>query len=92
MNVQQYYAVLRTTQADLRQKFPQGFCLVTSVDSLDANSTPGTVSEVSVPMAAHWIVKGSHRLATEQELQAFAEGLEATRARLRAVSLEENRK
>jgi len=58
----EYYAKIhRQTQA-LTLQFPGGDCLVTA---------GSTTCEVPVPLAARILIEGTHRLATQDEADAF---------------------
>ena len=77
----EYYTAVRQRRAELAKQFPSGDCLVVS---------KGTVTEVPVPLAATLLVEGTHKLASESQIQEFHEaqrlnrppisGLDAARA------------
>jgi hypothetical protein len=69
----QYYSEIRAKGQELANRFPNGDCLVIC---------KGCVSEVPVRLAAQLLIEGSHRLATQDEADAFR----ATRAMNRATT------
>src|SRR4051794_32638017 len=77
----QYYATIRAKQTELGPEFPEGCCLVMSVQSLERNSPGGNVCEVSLYDAARLLTDGTHRLATKEETVAFRERNDIMRSR-----------
>lgn len=91
-NVNKYYADIAAKRTELAGQFPQGDCLVISVNNQDKNSTAGNMAEVPVGMAARLLVEGTHRVATPEDHKAFKDGQEKARKDIAAANLENVRK
>ena len=76
-----YFSALRTRRTALQLQYPEGCCLVMSVDNLDKNSKAGNVCEVLNNRAAQLIVDGTHRLPSDAEAEAYRKDQESARAR-----------
>jgi len=71
MNLQEYYGDMRKEIAALEKEHPDGACYVTSLFHRERNSTPGTTLSASLRNAARVITDGTHRRATQEEIDAF---------------------
>jgi hypothetical protein len=65
-----YYQGIREQRATLAQKGQQ-FFFVTSLGTPGRHTTPGTVAEVTLDIAARLLHEGSHRLSTDAEIEEF---------------------
>lgn len=81
MNNAIYYATIRAKGDELTKQNPSGFCLIVSVHNLQKNSTAGNIAEVSNYNAARFITEGTHRVATDTEVQTYQQQQSSIRAR-----------
>ncbi len=79
MKTAEYYAAVRKQAARLDEQFPQGFCLLTSVDNRDKGTVAGNVTEVANDNAARCLAEGTHRIASAEEIAAWHEHQEFNR-------------
>jgi len=70
-NASAYFSAIRTEQARLERAFPDGFLYVYSIKNLMANSTAGTVSQVTTRQAAKHLCEATARVATPDEIAEF---------------------
>jgi hypothetical protein len=70
-DIRAHYEEIRIETARLSEQHPTGYVFVTSERNVLMNSTPGTVSEVSVKIAARSIVDKVARIATPEEIADF---------------------
>jgi hypothetical protein len=80
-----YFKTLRVQREALEAKFPEGCCLVISVDNLNKASTAGHVCEVTTTSAAQLLVDGTHRLVTEAEATKFRQSEALARAQANPI-------
>ena len=82
----QYFSAIQTEKARLDRVYPDGCLYVMSVRNLGANSTAGTVSEVSTKIAAKHFVENTAREASKEEIADFKARAKAFSERMQAVS------
>ena len=80
-----YFSAIREQRKALEVQHPSGCCLITPLQP--GNTGP---CEVTVSEAARWIVEGSHRLATQDEADAFHATMQMNRATTPQVDTLEN--
>lgn len=90
MDLKQYYIDLNQNQAKLEIQFPDGIVHVTSLFYRERNSTPGHTSSATHRNAARVITDGTHRVATEPEINDFYQRQEDQR--LAVVRSEQQKK
>jgi hypothetical protein len=71
MDLKQYYLEMRAKAVELAAKHPDGIVHVTSVFYRERNSTPGSTASATCYNAARVLTDGTHREATEGEIEAF---------------------
>lgn|SRR5690242_17564318 len=71
MDLKRYFDDLRAKAAELEDKYPDGVVYVTSLFYRERNSTPGATATANYKNAARVITDGTHREATEEEIEAF---------------------
>jgi len=79
MDLREYFGELRVTEKDLEKKHPNRVVYVTSVKNSMKNSTPGATFSTTPYNAARGITDETHRLATDDEIQAFIDHQERNR-------------
>jgi hypothetical protein len=79
MDTLKYIATLKANKVTLAEQYPQGCCLVVSVDNLEHNSVAGHICEVPTGQAARLLTESTHRLATKEETAAFRKEHDAKR-------------
>jgi hypothetical protein len=67
---QRYFEEIAARRRELDSIYPAGYLSIMSVSNLGKNVTAGSVSEVSLSLAAKAITDGTHRLLTPAELAA----------------------
>ena len=77
-----YFAAIQTETARLNRAYPEGCLFIMSVRNMGANSTAGTVSEVSTKIAAKHFVENTARVATPEEIADFKARAQAFAARM----------
>lgn len=75
MDRTEFYSKKREVLESLSKQFPEGACLVISVNP--GNNGP---CEVLIDNAARLIVEGTHKLASEEECQSFHAAMATARA------------
>jgi hypothetical protein len=70
MNTQEFFAAIKDEAIRLTERFPSGFCYVTSLKNINRQSTAGTVAEVSTRIAARHLVENTGRISTDPEIAA----------------------
>ncbi len=71
MDLKQYYEDFNKTVAVLNHEHPDHVVHVTSLFYRERNSTPGATISVTTRNAARVITDGTHRLASEEEIDRF---------------------
>lgn len=71
MTIQEKAAKVRVKRAELETQFPDGDCVLVSVENGYHNTVGGNTVEVAISTAAPLIVIGTHRLASKEEIDAF---------------------
>jgi hypothetical protein len=89
MNLTEYYRELNDTAKDLERSHPDGVVHVTSLRNREKNSVAGKTLSAGCRNAARVITDGTHRVATLEEINAFAELQEKNRV---VATLSEQRK
>jgi len=84
MNSQVYFASIAEKKRELDSQFPEGFCLIVSVNNIDKNTTAGSRTEVSTHGAAKGIVDGTQRLMTADESKVWDVATQAQRVKIMA--------
>jgi hypothetical protein len=72
MDLREYFGDLHAKEAELEKKFPEGVVHVTSLFHRERNSTPGSTLSATCRNAARVITDGTHREATQGEIEGFA--------------------
>ena len=72
MNLKDYFSDLRKVEAELVGEHPDGIVFVTSLFHRERNSTPGSTLSATCRNAARVITDGTHRRATQEEIDGFA--------------------
>jgi hypothetical protein len=83
MDFRVYYTAIREKRAELGAQFSNGSCAVVSV-----NRANNGACEVTLDNAARLLVEGTHRLATDSEIDAFHADQGLRRAATGAGSLD----
>jgi hypothetical protein len=78
MDFKRYYTEVSEQRKKLETSFPQGWCYIVSVDNLGKGTTAGSVSQVSVQLAARFLVDSTHELMDADDVLAH-EAAEAER-------------
>lgn len=73
MDLKAYFQDLNLKQRELEEKHPDGVVHVTSLFYRERNSTPGSTASATCRNAARVITDGTHREASEEEIEAFLE-------------------
>ena len=81
-----FLAKQKETRAAMATKYPQGFCLVTSLAT--RRTLAGTIHEVSTDNAGSLLTEGTHRLATDAEIAAYHQKQNSERVRLATSQME----
>jgi hypothetical protein len=71
MDLKTYYNDLRAKDAELVLIHPDGVVYVTSLFHRERNSTPGSTLSATTHNAARVITDGTHREATQEEIDGF---------------------
>lgn len=71
MDLKEYFRDLHAEEAKLEKKHPEGVVYVTSLFHRERNSTPGTTLSATCRNAARVITDGTHREATQDEIDGF---------------------
>ena len=71
MDLRAYFGDLHAKEAELEKKFPEGVVHVTSLFHRERNSTPGSTLSATCRNAARVITDGTHREATQEEIDGF---------------------
>jgi len=79
MDVRQYYSDRRKIAVDLVKQFPDGIVYITSIFNRERNTTEGATCSVGIDNATRCLVEGTHRLATEEEIDRFNQLQETNR-------------
>jgi hypothetical protein len=79
LSIKSYYPALRDKKIELVKRFPDGSCWIVPLNG-------GAHSHVSIDIAADCIVRGTHRLATDDEVTEFNAALTAQQARSRPAT------
>jgi hypothetical protein len=90
MDASAYFSALRAEQNRLEKLYPTGFLYIVSIKNLNANSTGGTVTEVSTRQAATHFCAATARIAEPGEVADFHAQAKAFSARMATQSF--NRK
>ena len=77
MNLRTYFDDLHSKEAELVRNHPDGVVYVTSLFHREKNSTPGATLSAACRNAARVITDGTHRLATDEEVEKFHQRQEA---------------
>jgi hypothetical protein len=87
-NIQSYWADVRAEEASVRKAISEqpsqptdDSVFITSVKNRRANTVPGDVVLVTIPLAGKCIVEQTHRLSNDEEIAAYR----AEHARRRAI-------
>jgi hypothetical protein len=78
MDFRKHFNEVSEQRKKLEQQFPQGFCYIVSLDNLGKGTTAGSVSQVSVQLAAKFLVDATHELLDADDVLAH-EAAEAER-------------
>lgn len=68
----------------LAERFPTGDCVLVSVQSETYTTVGGMTMEMPIENAARHMVEGTHRLATDAEINTFRDQQVAARAAIEA--------
>lgn len=83
MNINEKALKVRAKRTELDAQYPEGYCVLVSVQSDTYNTKGGVPMEMPNDNAARHLVEGTHKLATDAELDAFraaqANALQAAR-------------
>ena len=71
MDLREYFGDLHKAESLLERAHPDGIVYVTSLFHRERNSTPGSTMSASCRNAARVITDGTHREATQEEIEAF---------------------
>jgi hypothetical protein len=71
MDLKLYFDDYKKNVAKLEKEHPDGVVHVTSLFQRDRGSTPGSTASATCTNAARVITDGTHREATEEEIDAF---------------------
>jgi hypothetical protein len=71
MDLQAYWSGIRQQRAALDAQFPEGFCHLCSIGSLDRNTVAGNVTVAANDNAARCIAEGTHQIASTEEVAAW---------------------
>lgn len=69
MSVTRYWVLVRTKREELAERGQ--FHFLVSIDDPQKNTTGGTIIEAETAIAAECLVRGTHRLATDDEVAAY---------------------
>lgn len=76
-----YWASVQKEEAELRVRFPEGFCTIISEENVQRNSRAGAICEVTLRQAAEHLLAGTARLLTAAEAESYQREQSAIRAR-----------
>lgn len=79
MDLREYFGDLRKTEKDLASQHPNRVVFITSIKNSTKNTTPGATFSTTPYNAARGITDETHRLATDEEIQAFLDHQERNR-------------
>jgi hypothetical protein len=71
MDSRKYFSEVSLQRKALEQQFPQGFCYIVSIHNLDKGTTAGSISQVSVQLAAKALVDSTHELMEADDVLAY---------------------
>ena len=80
MDLRAYYNDKHAKMAELEKSSPNGAVYVTSLFNRERNSQAGATLSATIENAARVITDGTHRLATQEEVDAFIKMQEKNRA------------
>jgi|ERR1700722_6572995 hypothetical protein len=71
MSVKTFWQSVRQMEATLRNKYPDGCLFIQPVENWEKNSSGGDALQAPVAVAAQCLVKGTHREATDEEIERY---------------------
>jgi hypothetical protein len=71
MDIHSFYKDVRAKEAELEKNYPDRVVHITSLENKEKNVTSGATCSSTPRMAAERIVNGTHRIATQDEIDGF---------------------